>query len=76
MRPGVDRFGMVLEGRVYLDHFAAHGRKELRDSLHRLDGPERLACRDRASRLRQLDIDDVAELFLGEIGDADFGNLA
>src|SRR6185369_9858326 len=48
----------------------------LRNRLHRLDGPERLACRHMTSGIGQLDEDDVAELILGEIGDADFGNLA
>ena len=57
---------MILEGRVHFDHFPTGRRKELGDRLDRLDGSERLASGDLASRLGQLDKDDVPIQFLGE----------
>ena len=72
----VDRFGVVLEGGVHLDDFAAHRREQLGHRLDRLDRAERLAGRDRAADVRQLHEDDVAELLLRVVGDADLGGVA
>ena len=73
---GVDGLRMILERGVHLDDLTTHRRKELRDGLHRFDGSKRLARRDGASRIGQLDEDDVAELILREVGDADLGDVA
>jgi hypothetical protein len=67
---------MTRQSRSKTSVAAAHGREELRDGLDRFDRSERLPRRDHPPGLGQLDEDDVAELLLGELGDADLGDLA
>ena len=52
-------------------HFAAHRREELRDRLDGFDGAEHLSGRHRRADVGQLDIHDVTQLLLREVGDAD-----
>src|SRR5690606_23459508 len=70
----VDLAGLVGEGAVDLGHHAGHRCIHVRGRLDRLDHHRRVAPGKLAARLGQFDEDDVAELFLGEIGDADRGD--
>ena len=76
VRIGVDRLRLVLQRGVDLDDFAGDRRVQLRDRLDRFDGAERLALLERGADLRQLDVDDVAELLLRVVGDADLAAVA
>ena len=70
---GVDGLRLAREVGVHGDHFTGDRREQLRDGLHRLDRPEDLALRERPADGRQVHEDDVAELLLGVVGDADLG---
>ena len=67
----VDGLGGVDERVVHLDHLAGDGGEELGDGLGRLDHAEGLALLHLVADLGELDVDHVAELVLGEVGDAD-----
>src|SRR5476651_375628 len=71
MRVLVDRLRLVLERRVDLEDLAGDRRVEFGDRLHRFDRAEGLPLLHLRPDLGQLDIDDVAELLLGVVGDAD-----
>ena len=68
--------GLSLSAGVDLDDLACHRRVQLGHGLHRLDRAERLARFSVRADLRQLDVDDVAELLLGVVGDADLAAVA
>jgi hypothetical protein len=61
----------VDEGVVALDDLAGDRREELAHRLGGLDHAERLSRLDLVAHLGQLHVDHVAELVLGEGGDAD-----
>ena len=65
--------GRCAERRVHLDHLAAHRRVQLRDRLDRLDRAEDVPLAERLADVRQFEVDDVAQLFLRVVGDADVG---
>ena len=71
VRVGVDQPRIVLERLVDLDHLAGDGRVDLGHRLDRFDRPQLVARVEQVSDLRQLDEDHLAELGLGEVGDAD-----
>ena len=62
-----ERLGLV----VLLDDESRNGGEEIGDGFHRLDHAEGLTERDARSDVGKLDEDDVAELLLSEVGDAD-----
>ncbi len=66
-----------LSGRSSLTsmHLAADGRVDVRHGLHGLDDAERLVLADLVADRRQFDEDDVAELLLRVVGDADRRDL-
>src|ERR1700761_517736 len=64
----VDGFGGVVELFVDLHDFARHRRIDVGGGLDRLDHRSTLACLHLATDFRQLDIDQVAELTLGVVG--------
>src|SRR5690606_20007525 len=57
--------------RVHLAHLAGHRAVEVAHRLHRFHGAERFHAGEAAALLRQLDVDDVAELALCVVRDAD-----
>src|SRR6185437_5606666 len=65
-----DRRLAIQSGIHFRDLTSERGEK-LRNSLHRLDRPEHVVPREGRTNLRQLEIDDVAELALSVVGDAD-----
>src|SRR5206468_4110263 len=67
----VDQLGAGDEVVVALGDFSGDGRIDVRGRLNRLDDAERLVLRDRIADLRQLDVNDLAELMLREVRDAD-----
>jgi hypothetical protein len=78
LAPGILGHGLqvLLDGLVHLDDLASNGGEQVGDGLHGLDLSEGLAGIDRAAGLRQVTVDEVvhvavAELFDGEVGDAD-----
>jgi hypothetical protein len=70
VRIAVDRLGLLGQLRVRLHHLAAEGREEIGDGLDRFDHAEGLHGRDLGADLGQLHEDHVAQLLLGEGGDA------
>src|SRR5712691_5018623 len=72
----VDALGLVHQLGVDGDHFTRDGRVQVRCRFYRLDDPEGLARLDLVADFGQLDIHDVAQLVLGERGDADHELLA
>ena len=62
MRIRVHGLRLLRQRRVHLDHFAADRRVELRDRLDRLDRAEDVTLVQRPADVRQLEVDDVAEL--------------
>jgi len=71
---GVDESGIRIERAVGLDHLASHGSEELGDRLDRLDGAEGFHAAEGHAGLRKLDEDDIPQLALGIVGDADEEN--
>src|SRR6266436_1663227 len=71
VRIAVDRLGLLHELAVRLHHLAAEGREEIGHCLDRLHHAEGLHGRHLGADLGQLDEDHVAQLLLGEGGDAD-----
>jgi hypothetical protein len=67
----VDELGLRGEVGVHLQDLARHRREQLGYGLDRLDRPELLARGQGPARLGQLEEDDVAELVLRIVGDAD-----
>ena len=70
------RAGSSTRAAFDLDHLAADRRVDLARGLHALDHAGLGALGDGGADLRQLDEDDVAELRLGVVGDADRGGIA
>src|SRR5256884_1777107 len=62
---------IAFEGRVHFGDRARHRRVQLRHGLHRLDGAEYVPSPEGRAHLGEVDVDDVAELSLGVVGDAD-----
>jgi|SRR5689334_1117049 len=73
VRIGVYQRGLLVEPIVDGDDFAGDRRKQLRDGFHGLDGPEHIVLVELRSDLRKLDVNDVAQLSLSIVGDADLG---
>src|SRR5688572_3675033 len=71
VRVGVDLLGSLRKRVVRGDHLAGDRRIDVGCGLHRLDHADRLPGLHLAARFRRLDEDDVAELLLGVVGDAD-----
>ena len=72
VRIGVDALPASRSARVFTSVTSPlTGAIQLRDRLHRLDRAEHVPLLERAADLRQLEIDDVAELLLRVVGDAD-----
>jgi hypothetical protein len=71
----VDLLGAVIEGLVDLDDLAADRGVDVRDGLDGLDGAEGVSGVEGGARFGELDEDDVAELILGVVGDADGGGV-
>ena len=67
----IDHLGVIAEGIVDGDDFPAHRGEELGCGLHRLDRSKRLTRRHVPADVGQLHVDDVAELVLRVIRDAD-----
>jgi hypothetical protein len=63
--------GFLVELVVDRGDRARHRRVKLRDGLHGFDGAEDVVLLERRADLGQLDENDVTELALGVIGDAD-----
>src|SRR6266851_4782912 len=72
----VDALRLVDQVGVDFDDFARDRRVQVRGCFHRLDDSEGLARLDLVAHFGQLDIDNVAQLVLGEGGDADHVQLA
>jgi hypothetical protein len=68
---GIHRFRRIDGGLVGGDHLARHRRVDVRGGLHRFDHGAFLAGLDLAADVRQFEEDDVAQRFLGVVGDAD-----
>src|SRR5262245_34346906 len=71
VRVAVDQFGGRVQGLVDRGHLAVDGRVEVADRLGRLQLTAGGTGGDRLADRRQGDVDDVAELVLGVVGDAD-----
>src|SRR5690606_17482395 len=71
VRLGVDGFGLGVEVLVDGDHLSGHRGVDVRGGLHRFDHRDLFTLGDAAADRRQFDEHDVAELILGEVGDAD-----
>jgi hypothetical protein len=67
----VDPLGTLDQRAVDLGHFPAHRTEQLGHGFHGLDRAEDVALLQRPTDLRQLEVDDVAQLFLRILGDAD-----
>lgn len=67
----VDGAGLLLEGAVGGGDGAGDGAVDVGGALDRLDGAEGVAGDELLALLGQLDVDDVAELLGGVLGDAD-----
>jgi hypothetical protein len=63
--------GASLTAWIRSGHFSGDRRVDVRGGLHRLDDRARFALRQLAACCRQLDEDQVAQLFLRVVGDAD-----
>ena len=68
---GVDQGRLLVEPIVDFDDFASERRIELRYGFHRFDGAEHVVFVETRPDLWQLDVDDVAELALRVVRDAD-----
>src|SRR6185312_2647183 len=75
-RVAVDAPGLAGELAVDGDDFARQRREDLTRRLDRFDHRRLLALLHAPADLRQLDIDDVAELALRVVGDADDDRVA
>src|SRR5687767_12516500 len=64
--------GLLVEPVVYLDDFAGDGTEQPRHGFDRLDRSEHVVPGELRADFRQLHIDNVAQLALREISDADF----
>src|SRR5205809_2723599 len=67
----VDERGVGFERRVDRHHRAGEGGVQLRDRLHRLDRAEHIHPPERGAQLRQVHVDDIAQLPLRVVGDPD-----
>ena len=71
MRVLVDRLRSLLESRIRLQHDPAQRCVDLGDRLDRFDRAQNFAASHRAPLIGKFDEDDVAQLRLSELGDAD-----
>src|ERR1041385_6632771 len=62
---------IAFERRVHFGDRAGHRRVQIRHGFHRLDRAEHVPPPERRAYLGEVDVDDVAELSLRVIGDAD-----
>ena len=67
---------VVNDGLVDVLDFAVDGGVEIANRLDRFDLAEAFAGEDVVADIGQLDVDDVGELFDGELGDADGADVA
>ena len=72
----VDRLGLGRELLVHGRDRAADGSVDVAHRLHRFDDAEGRGLREHGPDRRELDEDDVAELLLRVIGDANRGDVA
>src|SRR5450759_5215357 len=68
---GVHQRGLLVEPLVDRDDLARDWREQLGHRLHRFDRPEHIVLAEFRPDFRQLDVDNIAELALGVVGDAD-----
>ena len=71
----VDDGGIGVHGLVEFHDLAAHRKERVAHGLHGLDRAENLACGERLAHGRNIDENDVAQLALGKVGDADNGRV-
>src|SRR5581483_6597953 len=71
VRRRVDERRLLIQTVVHFDDLAAERRIELRDGLYGFDGAKDVMLAEIRADLRELDEDDVAELALGVVRNAD-----
>ena len=71
VRVAVDRLRTIAQDLVHLEDIAGDGSEDLGDRLDRFDGPELHPGLDRRPDRGQIDVDNVAELSLCVVRDAD-----
>merc|ERR1740121_932686 len=76
LRAAVDRGGLVGELAVDLDNLAIRGRVDLAHGLDALQGADRLLATESRALVRQIAVDDLAQLALGEVRDAEDADVA
>ena len=74
--PGIDLLGFIPQARVDLDHLARDGAVNIARGFDAFDHGGRIARIDGFADGGQLDEHHVAQLILGEIRDADCGDVA
>ena len=71
----VDERGVALDVLVVGGDLAGDGRVDVSGRLHGLDAADAVALQEGGAHLGDVEVHDVAELALGEVGDADLGLL-
>ena len=71
IRVAVDDGRIGVDGGIHLDNLPGNGREEFGNCFHRLDGAEYVVGAVRGAALWELDKDDVTELVLRVVSNAD-----
>jgi hypothetical protein len=71
----VDGARLLLQNNVDRGDYARDGSVDIGSTLDRLDGTDRVASLDLLALVRQLDVDDIAQLLSGVLADADDARL-